>query len=114
MAAQIRNSGCYTFGHIYEQVKETALQMLRDGHLTADNDFLSAQAIRIIDKHDGNITVDAVLQELNSIFPGCRVEWRHIVMEIPLGPYTVIEDEDRKSDERVKIVKSHEYHSYRK
>ena len=86
--------------------------MLQDGHLEADDQFLSALAIKRIETHNGDITVQELCQEMNAILmPGNCVVWRTIVVDLPLGPYTITEnDAYSEHDERhYQIIKSHDY-----
>ena len=92
MAAQIR-SGHYAFATAYEYVQQLAMQMLKDGFLQADDSFLSTLAIKIIDEHNGDITVQEFCQEMNTfLMPGNHVNWNKVVTELDLGPYRITEN----------------------
>lgn len=112
LSAAIASNTNYPSTAIYNYLKEIAVNMLQDGHLEADDQFISALAIKRIEAHNGYITVQELCQEMNALLmPGNRVNWQKIVIELNLGPYTVTENDAyfEGDERRYKIKKSHDY-----
>lgn len=112
LSAAIASNTNYSSTYIYNYLKEVAVNMLQDGHLEADDQFLSALAIRRIEAHNGDITVQELCQKMNALLmPGNRVVWSTIVTDLPLGPYTVTENDAyfEGDERRYKIRKAHNY-----
>lgn len=74
MASSIASKMNYPPTYLYDYLKEVALNMIKDGSLRVDENFLSTVAVRIIDDYNGDITVRELCQEINSIIlPGNAV-----------------------------------------